>query len=240
MSSPPGQCGRGRKKVKTPQCGRGLGTNTKNAAKLFNQAAGAKVLLPTATPKQVEKALECRNIPGNPANLRNPATCVKNIPLKTSQITSVVSRFSRQYPARRFTFLGTVPLDFQRVFPRVANPALAPDGTYGVIFNTDPSTEAGTHWIAAFIDMPAKVACFFDSLGKKPPAPIEAWIRAICSKFGLTRVYNKSKHQLGNTECGVYCIYFIEQKLAGSSCDAINKSKIHDLDMSALRTGYRI
>ena len=50
--------------------------------------------------------------------------------------------------------------------------------------------------------------------------------------------YNKNKHQLDNSECGVYSIYFIERLIMGESFNNITNNIIRDDEVNKRRTIY--
>ena len=112
----------------------------------------------------------------------------------------------------------------------------------GIVFNTDPHNKSGEHWISMFIKInmhkgwlknekkDAKEGLkhpttgsifFFDSVGSKPPKEIKDLADRIMEQ-GLTMnpqikfTYDQNypvEHQYGNTECGVYSLYFIVEML---------------------------
>jgi hypothetical protein len=91
----------------------------------------------------------------------------------------------------------------------------------GIIFNTDPDTKPGQHWISMFINIKKKTIFFFDSTGDPPPKEVKDLIHKIIDQG---RNLNKPiefevdsnegiEHQYGNTECGIYSIFFIVHML---------------------------
>lgn len=112
----------------------------------------------------------------------------------------------------------------------------------GIVFNTDPHDKSGEHWISMFIkiNMPegwlknekkhAKEGLkhpttgsifFFDSVGSEPPKEVKVLADRIM-KQGLEMnpqikfTYDQNhpiEHQYGNTECGVYSLFFIVEML---------------------------
>ena len=59
-------------------------------------------------------------------------------------------------------------------------------------------------------------------------------------KFGekYTVIVSKKRHQYSESECGMYCIYFIIQMLLDKSFSSFQKKKIPDKKMLALRKKY--
>lgn len=57
-------------------------------------------------------------------------------------------------------------------------------------------------------------------------------------KGGFDIRYNKVKHQLDNSECGVYSIYFIERLITGDTFDNISNNIIRDEEINKRREIY--
>jgi hypothetical protein len=57
-------------------------------------------------------------------------------------------------------------------------------------------------------------------------------------KGGFDIRYNKVKHQLDNSECGVYSIYFIERLITGDTFDNISNNIIRDDEINKRREIY--
>jgi len=117
----------------------------------------------------------------------------------------------------------------------------------GVIFNTDPHNKDGEHWISMFINIKKGNIFFFDSAGDMPPKEIQVFINKIIEqgKKLTTPIYFKSdynypvEHQYGNTECGIYSLFFIvhmlEDKLTGHY---LKTHKLKDKYMQQFRKVY--
>jgi len=52
-----------------------------------------------------------------------------------------------------------------------------------MIVNTDPSYEAGEHWIAIYVDSTGCRGEYFDSFGRRPPAMFEAYMNVNCWNY---------------------------------------------------------
>ena len=48
-------------------------------------------------------------------------------------------------------------------------------------------------------------------------------------------IYNDKRHQYGGSECGMYSMYFILQRLENISMKRISQKKISDSNMNKLR-----
>jgi hypothetical protein len=102
--------------------------------------------------------------------------------LNTLDIANVLEQYPLHF--KDFEFIGPVPLDFgkqlspgQCVVNELCNinfERLHRKGKtkLGIVFNMDPHTKDGSHWIAMFMDFKKAGIYFFDSYGIKPPKEI--------------------------------------------------------------------
>jgi hypothetical protein len=82
--------------------------------------------------------------------------------------------------------------------------------TIGAVFNLDPSDKSGSHWIACCILLDERAIYYFDSYGLPPPPQISRFMRSfILQDAGLELKYNGRRFQFGNSECGMYSMYFL-------------------------------
>jgi len=100
-----------------------------------------------------------------------------------------------------------------------------------IVFNLDKHTQSGSHWVSLWVDIEDKFIFYFDSAGNKIPAEITRLVERI-QKQGLELGTDKSSlmrpikfrfyenypmtHQYGNTECGMYSLFFIITMLTGN------------------------
>jgi len=95
------------------------------------------------------------------------------------------------------------------------------------IFNLDPHYKGGSHWVSLFINMKNNTIFFFDSAGEPIPPQIEKFVNTVIEQgkqlsepiyFKFDQNY-PVEHQYGNTECGIYSIFFVthmlEDKITG-------------------------
>lgn len=147
--------------------------------------------------------------------------------LSNYEIDAVLKQFEMNI--EYFDYLGSVPIDFANLPDKkinnlnIKNNIQNKKTKIGMVFNTDPSTRGGQHWICAFIDLDSKEINFFDSYGSGGvyPDEIEDLFKKIkldASKnnINLTIKKNTIRHQHKNSECGVYCIKFIADRLSNS------------------------
>jgi hypothetical protein len=175
--------------------------------------------------------------------------------LSTFNIDNVMHHFEKKYPD--FTFFGPVPIDFAQILTELNNlnlKRLYKNGTrrIGIVFNFDPHTKPGSHWVALMVDLntpgttpnSGKIA-FFDSYGHcPPPKEISTLIQTIWQDaytnlgMQLEILCNKTRHQFSSSECGVYSIYFIEESLGGKSFMQIFSDIMTDDDIVKKRSKY--
>jgi hypothetical protein len=178
--------------------------------------------------------------------------------LNTNNITEVMEQFMNKY--RDFKFLGTVPIDFQKLpvlgisnlnFEELENEGYT---KFGLVINTDEHYKSGQHWIAVFIDTNYinndKVGrvYFFDSVGVQPERRVIEFlaksVKYIMKKYNKKRIrdldikYNNVQHQKKNTECGVYSINFLLRLLKGESYDEIIQRRMSDEEVNKCRSVY--
>jgi hypothetical protein len=157
---------------------------------------------------------------------RNPNEWLSSI-----EIENVMKQYEQAYTC--FDFMGPSPIDFDKhyvngdcVWEELCEFSLKKKlqqgkRKLGVIFNTDPHTKGGSHWIALFVDFKKGFIFYFDSTGRPAPAEVRTFVERIIeqaielpAEFGgskkLEFIENtKVPHQQGNTECGMYALYMI-------------------------------
>lgn len=127
---------------------------------------------------------------------------------------------------KTFKFVGTTPIDFDKVTqkqcitPIICKFSLTKYinkgiNKIGIIFNTDTHDQSGSHWISLYINISQKLIFFFDSTGNKCPSQILNLINRIIKQGKHLNISFKFEqnypmvHQNSNTECGMYCLFFI-------------------------------
>ena len=177
--------------------------------------------------------------------------------LSSVDIIKVMKQYERAYKC--FDFIGPTPIDFntrqlygQCVWDELCNFNLKKQiesgkNKIGIIFNTDPHYKPGQHWISMFINIKHSKIIFFDSAGDPPPKEIMDLVNTI-KKQGLLlkdkihfKYYDTTgiEHQLGNTECGVYSLYFIVHMIQDKlSNDYLKTHRIKDEYVNKFRNVY--
>ena len=147
--------------------------------------------------------------------------------LSSIDITNVMHQYEKAYKC--FDFIGPTPIDFDTkimyntcVWKELCNFSIADQikrkkTKIGIIFNTDTHDKSGQHWISMFINIRSGLIFFFDSVGEKAPPEIMRLVERIIQQgkelpipinFKFDQNY-PVEHQYGNTECGIYSLFFI-------------------------------
>jgi hypothetical protein len=150
--------------------------------------------------------------------------------LSNYDIKDVLKDYEEAYPD--FILLGPVPINFNEhknnscVSNQMCHFQLKQYLEKGkeriaVVFNTDKDTGPGKHWISLFIDLREKFMMFFDSGGSGVRPQILEFMEKVkeqAQELGikLEAYDNKgAEHQQGETECGMYSLFFIITMLLG-------------------------
>jgi hypothetical protein len=173
--------------------------------------------------------------------------------LDSLNLVDVMKQYEEVYPT--FKFFGANPIDFSAPNPykkdalekmecledsicKLRLDTLTKEGKthLGFIYNLDPSDKGGSHWIASFTDIPGHKSYYFDSYGFKPPPQIARFLRSLTLQDPRMKLqYNARRFQYGETECGVYCLYFLIRMLEGDDFRKFCKRAPRDSDMLELR-----
>jgi hypothetical protein len=167
--------------------------------------------------KKMEKYLFAPEQP--PEWKKNPNEWLSNI-----DILEVLTQYEEANPI--FHFIGPTPIDFDSpikgetcVTEEMCRFSLKSEmdkgkRKIGIIFNLSKHTESGSHWVSLFIDIDHSFIYYFDSNGITAPREIKTFIRRIMNEGKQLLIVFKKKentisHQSGNTECGMYSLFFI-------------------------------
>lgn len=164
--------------------------------------------------------------------------------LNTYDIYYVMKQYEKAYDD--FIFLGPIPSDCPtKIKCELTKLDLIEMkknnfNKVGIIYNLDVSSGQGTHWVAMYIDNKNNEINYYDSYGSKPVPLINNFIKSLVDKytehnFKSTIIYNDKRHQFGHSECGVYSMNFILERLHGTTMYDISKVDIPDKKMNHLR-----
>jgi hypothetical protein len=146
--------------------------------------------------------------------------------LSSTDIIKVMEQYERAYPYYRF--IGPSPIDFDKklefnqcVWNDLCNIDVSQllqnkKKVVGMIFNLDPHYKDGSHWVAMYFNTDTGELYYFDSVGDKIPHQINRLRESIQNqskhlniKTKFDELYPNVEHQMRNTECGMYCLYFL-------------------------------
>ena len=158
--------------------------------------------------------------PDHPDNWNtNPTEWLSNY-----DILSVLDQYENA--SKDFRFIGPTPIDFNTrngascVWPELCNIQLSnfiskKINKIGIIFNLDKHDESGSHWVSMFIDIKEGIIFYFDSAASRIPVEITDLVNLLLQQATNLNIRMKyltnypKQHQLGDTECGMYSLYFI-------------------------------
>ena len=164
--------------------------------------------------------------------------------LTSLDIIKVMKQYEKAYKC--FDFIGPSPIDFDTrklygecVWDELCNFSLEQQikngkTKIGIIFNTDPHNKPGQHWISMFINIKKNKIFFFDSTGDEAPSQITDFINRVLEQGLNLNPPKKFKidsnegieHQYGNTECGIYSLFFIVHMLEDKMTEHYLKNHI--------------
>jgi hypothetical protein len=173
--------------------------------------------------------------------------------LNTLDIQDVMNQYETKHP--NFEFIGPVPMDFdtklgfgQCVVNELCKINLKTQlekgkRKIGVIFNLDKHNQPGSHWVAMYFCYDSGQCCYWDSYAVKPNPEVVTLMNRLKEQSqdagkNITLKINNIRHQYKNSECGVYCIYFLTSLLEGQSFENIIKNIVSDDRMNAKRKEF--
>lgn len=173
--------------------------------------------------------------------------------LDSNNISAVLNQYEEAYPD--FEFMGPFPIDFAAPDPytkegggekkclmteicefRVTKALENGTRSIGIVYNLDPHFKSGSHWVANYIDIPGHTCYYLDSYGEPPPTQVATFMKWLTTQDPKMKlVYSSRRLQYSNTECGIYCIYFIARMVEGDKFLQFSRRKPRDSDMLDLR-----
>lgn len=160
--------------------------------------------------------------------------------LSSIDIVNVLRQYERRY--EDFASFGPVPSNFEEVLHQIVFDVCKSHNTLekmykkgkkriGMVINQDLYGNRGTHWVCVFIDLSDDVYSieYFDSIGKEPLKSIKKYLNYVQTKLRnlngkrntVVKKINSKTHQKKNSECGIYCLYYIINRLNGASFEDI-------------------
>jgi hypothetical protein len=174
--------------------------------------------------------------------------------LTSDEIAAAMQHLEVAVPS--FAFFGPSPIDFDKRMAfgqcvwsdicQIEVKKLHRSGTtkLGFVFNTDPHTKPGEHWVALYADLDAAGITYMDSYGD--PAPPEvlklvARLKQQMGQLGVAAEFReiRRRHQLGESECGMYCLHFLTTLARGDKTPIeFERERIPDMFVKRLRGVY--
>jgi hypothetical protein len=135
----------------------------------------------------------------------------------------------------------------------------------GIIYNLDEHYKSGSHWVSFYIDTLNKNIYYSDSAAKPPDVRVKRLVKKIAEKWYKKDTgkqlslpldsymnekeqnlvekkyniqFNKTQHQFGGSECGVYSINNIVRLLKGDNFNDIHGGRVTDKEMNVCRKIY--
>lgn len=164
--------------------------------------------------------------------------------LNTYDIYYVMKQYEKTYDD--FVFLGPIPSDCPTKIHcelsklNLINLKKKKIFKIGIIYNLDTSDQSGSHWTAVYIDNKHNEINYYDSYGSQPINLINKFISRISEQYTKnnikpTIIYNDKRHQYGNSECGMFSMNFILERMHGTTMYDISQMTIPDEKMIYLR-----
>lgn len=181
--------------------------------------------------QQVEKHIFAPDMPKE--WISNPDEWLSNF-----DIFNVLSQYEKTYP--EFKFMGPTTMDFDTRLPEKNNQCVEEElcnlnlksvikagfKNIACVVNLDKHWQSGSHWVSIYVDTDAKIIFYFDSAGSSHvPKEINKLVNKLKIQgkqmnpmIDFTFYTNGNKnHQTGDTECGMYSIFFIITMLTGKT-----------------------
>lgn len=175
----------------------------------------------TVLRKKIDKLIFAPDSP--PEWKKNPDEWLSNF-----DILDVLKQYEEAYP--NFKFIGPSPIDFDARPSSMNGDCVTKElcqfslkkmmdnkkTKIGIVFNLDKHNQSGSHWVSLFVDVDNNFLFYFDSAANSIPNEIKTLIDRILTQakakqigIEIKDVTKIKQHQYGNTECGMYSLYFI-------------------------------
>jgi hypothetical protein len=174
--------------------------------------------------------------------------------LDNYNIMAVMKQYEEAIPW--FQFMGVFPIDFSAPNPyqqggspqclhkEICTLDLKKEYAKGVrgigmVFNLDPHFKSGSHWVSLYIDLKSikkPFVGYFDSYGYKTPSLIARLMRTFKLQVHTCKLgFNARRFQFGDSECGMFSLYFLICMIRGIPFQDFCKDSVDDGFMLELR-----
>jgi hypothetical protein len=149
--------------------------------------------------------------------------------LSNFDIRDVLEQYEQKYS--NFKLLGPTPIDFDSrpdyyggncVWNEICNfnvkeTIKSGKTKLGAVFNLAKHTKSGSHWVSMFIDLDDNYIFYMDSAGRTIIKEIKNFSDRVieqCNDLSPPKLVHfhencPTEHQMGDRECGMYCLFFI-------------------------------
>jgi Ulp1 protease family, C-terminal catalytic domain len=199
---------------------------------------------PSIKNSSLKKSMESSLKPAMPSSwLKNRFTWLSSV-----DIYNAMKPYEKE--KKDFLFLGPVPRDcpvgYQCILSGLDPKTLMESDKktkIGIIYNLDLHDEPGSHWVAIYMDLKKGRVEYYDSYGSPPEQLIYTFMRQFAEKLDsyyknrktIYVDYNRHRHQYGGSECGMFSMVFLLQRLQGYSLNDIGEQNLTDKLVNELR-----
>ena len=166
--------------------------------------------------------------------------------LSNYDLADVLRQYEVAYP--EFKLLGPSAIDYDVKLPEEGNKCLWEElcrlsleevlqhvkTKLGVIFNLDKHDGPGTHWVSMFIDLDENTIVYYDSAANPEPREVTRLKNEVTTQAKrlhppkkMKQIQNTIAHQSSNTECGMFCLFFIITSLTRKLDPVVNAKLKH-------------
>jgi len=167
--------------------------------------------------------------------------------LSNFDISKVLNQYKEFH--KEFDFISPSPIDFDHklgshcVSDRLCHFQVESYVKRGITkiaipLNLDEHDKGGSHWVSLFVDLRRKFIFYFDSANQPMPSEVRTLIDRIRSQTPLKEYTQTTQHQRGNTECGMYVLFFLISMLEGKTPRYFRSHVIRDDEVAKFRRIY--
>jgi hypothetical protein len=146
--------------------------------------------------------------------------------LSNYDIAAVLRQYEKSHP--EFKLLGPTAIDYDTVLYddkcvwndlcrlSMENLVRRNKRKLGIVFTLDKHDGPGSHWVSMFVDLDNSMIFYYDSALNAVPQEVSKLKREIIKQgknlekpIHFNFMQNEISHQSTNTECGMYCLFFI-------------------------------